>query len=317
MTYKCICGQEFDNPQKFNRHKAFCRTHIESKGLDYNQYISDISEKHRQAALKQAQLQKETLERRRQHEFEIWLSEQHTCERCGKIMTEKFGSGRFCSRACANTRNHSEEVKTKIGNSIKDLPTSFSNKSFSNPICRRAHEKAVANYELNPKHCMICGCVLPYEIRDRKTCSLQCAKVTQGGTRVGQHYRYKYGYYNGIRCDSSYELAFLVYCIHHDIPIKRNTEYFQYFVDNELHTYSPDFKINNVYIEIKGYDSKKVQIKANAIKSKNLQYQLLFGKDIQPCIDYCIEKYGKKYWEVLYDKDKPSCNNKINNNGIS
>jgi hypothetical protein len=34
-------------------------------------------------------------------------------------MTEKFGSGRFCSKACANSKNHSEETKQKIANSTR------------------------------------------------------------------------------------------------------------------------------------------------------------------------------------------------------
>ena len=29
-------------------------------------------------------------------------------------MATKFGSGRFCSRFCANAREHSEETKAKI-----------------------------------------------------------------------------------------------------------------------------------------------------------------------------------------------------------
>lgn len=31
-----------------------------------------------------------------------WISEKHSCEICGIIMSEKWGSGRFCSKACAN-----------------------------------------------------------------------------------------------------------------------------------------------------------------------------------------------------------------------
>lgn len=38
----------------------------------------------------------------------------YICENCGKLVTEKYGSGRFCSRACANTRKHSDETKQKI-----------------------------------------------------------------------------------------------------------------------------------------------------------------------------------------------------------
>lgn len=47
-----------------------------------------------------------------------WIAEQHTCETCGKVMTEKYGSGRFCCKACANTRRHSEKTKEKIANSF-------------------------------------------------------------------------------------------------------------------------------------------------------------------------------------------------------
>lgn len=35
------------------------------------------------------------------------------CERCGKPVYEKFGSGRFCSRACANSRIQDKETNTK------------------------------------------------------------------------------------------------------------------------------------------------------------------------------------------------------------
>ena len=40
----------------------------------------------------------------------------YICEKCGKTVedSEKFGSGRFCSRSCANGHKHSEETKQKI-----------------------------------------------------------------------------------------------------------------------------------------------------------------------------------------------------------
>ena len=46
------------------------------------------------------------------------LTDYPICERCGKPITEKFGSGRFCSRSCANTRQHSSETKEKIRRSL-------------------------------------------------------------------------------------------------------------------------------------------------------------------------------------------------------
>lgn len=41
------------------------------------------------------------------------------CENCGSEHDGSFGSGRFCSRACANTRHHSDETKMKISESLK------------------------------------------------------------------------------------------------------------------------------------------------------------------------------------------------------
>lgn len=43
----------------------------------------------------------------------------YICEKCGKEVTEKFGSGRFCSKSCANSRIRADETKQKIGNSVK------------------------------------------------------------------------------------------------------------------------------------------------------------------------------------------------------
>ena len=43
----------------------------------------------------------------------------YICENCGKESTEKFGSGRFCSRSCANSRTFSDEAKQKKRVAVK------------------------------------------------------------------------------------------------------------------------------------------------------------------------------------------------------
>ena len=35
-------------------------------------------------------------------------------------MTEKFGSGRFCSRSCANSRFRNNEIRIKISDSVSE-----------------------------------------------------------------------------------------------------------------------------------------------------------------------------------------------------
>lgn len=40
--------------------------------------------------------------------------------KCGKEHDRTFGSGKYCSRACANSRQHSVETKLKTSNTIKN-----------------------------------------------------------------------------------------------------------------------------------------------------------------------------------------------------
>ena len=44
------------------------------------------------------------------------------CENCGKEIDGSFGSGRFCSRSCANSRSHSEATKKKISAGVLRHP---------------------------------------------------------------------------------------------------------------------------------------------------------------------------------------------------
>jgi hypothetical protein len=68
----------------------------------------------------------------------------YTCEKCGKIVEERFGSGRFCSRACANTRIHSAETKERIRQSINKQTVcecQFCGKEFNNLTAKASHEQ--------------------------------------------------------------------------------------------------------------------------------------------------------------------------------
>lgn len=54
-----------------------------------------------------------------ENELTQWKSEQHLCECCGKLMTEFYGSGRFCSEYCSHSREHTDESRLKTANSVK------------------------------------------------------------------------------------------------------------------------------------------------------------------------------------------------------
>lgn len=111
-----------------------------------------------------------------------------------------------------------------------------------------------------------------------------------GGYNKGSG-RGKQGWYKGIWCDSSYELAFVIYNLEHNISFKRNKDKFVYEYNGKSYRYTPDFKIGNTYIEIKGFKTEKDTYKWNSCSN----LKVLFKEDLQKEFDYVITKYGKDY----------------------
>lgn len=126
-NFICICGKEFKSQKSLSAHQAGCKDHYMRKygNLDvYNERLANLSEtQHKYAQTdifyKRLKEKREMSLVSKQQELDQWISEKHTCEKCGKVMTEYFGSGRFCSRSCANSRQHSEESKNKIKTSVQ------------------------------------------------------------------------------------------------------------------------------------------------------------------------------------------------------
>lgn len=113
--------------------------------------------------------------------------------------------------------------------------------------------------------------------------------------------RGKKGYYKGFWCDSTYELAFIIYCLDHDINVERNKEYFIYEYNGKKHRYYPDFIIDDILYEIKGYNSDLVKIKQDAVIKAGRKYKLLATKDLKFVFDYIKLKYDKKVDKNISD----------------
>lgn len=123
-----------------------------------------------------------------------------------------------------------------------------------------------------------------------------------GGYRHGSG-RGKQGWYHDYWCDSTYELAFVIYCIDHEIKFSRNTTKYPYKKDGETHYYSPDFKMENGdLVEIKGYLTLDTLLKISAVKDRKIK--VLFYEDIKYMIDYVSEKYNihRENLFMLYTK---------------
>jgi len=214
------------------------------------------------------------------------------CEKCNKEHDGSFGSGRFCSRSCANSRIRTDEIKKKISNSIK------TSEKFRLSVIAQLGERIT-------KICPICK--NEFEVRlsskDQTFCSIECFrkdtnfkyhKAAKGGYRKGSD-RGKGGWYKGIYCDSSWELAYVMYCIDNDIKIKRNTEKFEYYWKGDKHYYIPDFLIKGKYVEVKGQKTAQWLAK---LKYFPYNIKVLYENDLQDVFEYVRAKYGNNFIEL-------------------
>lgn len=120
-----------------------------------------------------------------------------------------------------------------------------------------------------------------------------------GGIRHGAG-RGKKGWYEGIWCDSSWELAYVVWCKDHDISIERNKTAYPY-IDSRgaCHRYYPDFRTVEGLVEVKGYLSEDAKRKIEQCPEK---VSLIAQKEIVPYLEYAIQKCNCEDITVLYSK---------------
>lgn len=243
----------------------------------------------------------------------------YICKQCGKVFTEKYSkhsSGDFCCRKCAKQYANKFVDRDKLSKTMKELvrigkvklPQYKKSKTLQYKKSKTLIE--IQNeYNDNPKICPICGKTIPYEKRKKKTCSMECGRKLAtlnnpykncGGYREGSS-KGKHGYYKGIWCDSTYELAYLIYCLDHNIDIKRCTEAFEYELNGKKHTYHPDFVVEGIITEIKNYYRQENDIKLNSI---NKEKRIYYYEDLIYCFDYVAKTYNKKYrkrWNNFYE----------------
>lgn len=241
--------------------------------------------------------------------------ETRICPKCGKQFTVdvKKERGRkhsktYCSRSCANSRIMTSNVKQKISKGIDKYYTDNNIQRLDKSIYKNGLRHAV---------CVICGKSFEYYHKGKpKTCnnpqcrslylSKQIKKSGTGGHRLNSG-NGKSGWYKGISCQSTYELAWVIYNLDHNIKFQRCKKVFQYEVDGQIHKYYPDFELQDgTIIEIKGYYQNTVKLKQQAVLQQGYNYKILYKKDLKVCFDYIKENYNvtKENLIMLYDENK-------------
>lgn len=224
---------------------------------------------------------------------------------CGKPARYFFKSGKGCCElspnSCESKKNRDSEKKK---GKFKGIPYwSFSGKT-SPIIPWNKGRKGVYSEEYRKKISESLKGVSkgtassPEKEKERRFKISETMKKnpSSGGLRKGSG-RGKKGWYKGYWCDSSWELAWVIYNIDHNITFERNNFGFEYEYKNQIRKYYPDFIISETFYEIKGRRNFEKMDEENKEKIRQFKNKLiiLYEKQMIPYLSYVIDKYGKDF----------------------
>ena len=221
------------------------------------------------------------------------------CEKCNKKHDGTFGSGKFCSLSCSKSRKRTKETRAKISKSVKKWTIENPDKVKKGENHPSFRDDARYKHVIK-KHCKTCGKEFierPYY--EKEFCSPQC-NPNHGGYREGSN-RGNGGWYKGIRCDSTYELVWVIYRLDHNLPAER----FEGCLEEDELVYYPDFIDGDTIIEIKGYYTEKVDKKCELVKRKGYNIKVIYKEDLKKEFDWVKKNYEYKHLRELYDDFKP------------
>lgn len=215
------------------------------------------------------------------------------CPQCKSIIPYESRGSQYCSLRCSSIYTQKDgghchwSSKDKKRISIWAKMNAYRHpKNGKYKLCPNCKNE----FYLSPsKEKGICCSKKCYTLWCRDTGYL---KGKGGGLRHGSG-RGKMGWYKGYYCNSSWELAWVIFQLENGIAFTRNTCGFEYELDGKKHKFYPDFIVDkNKYVEIKGYIDRKNKAK---ILSFPFQLEIISKKEIVPYIQYVEQKYGKDF----------------------
>lgn len=238
-----------------------------------------------------------------------------TCDYgCGTLVNFIFKNGKkCCSETIKKCKSHRQKLRLRTSTNL--LPKSSSEPKVKN-ICR-----VLSIVPYNPSKLLTlqrcsygCGNKANYYFTNGKWCCSEhrsgcsyfrnISSIAAKRNGLGGYKKWggngKRGYYKGIWCDSSYELAWVIFHLDQGTNFVRCKDKFKYFCDGRYRTYLPDFKVGDFWVEIKGYYTNNWVEKSKQFPCPD-KLVVLYEKDIQQILDYARSKYGKEYWKI-YEK---------------
>ena len=213
---------------------------------------------------------------RRKNKILVYLEHQKYCLWCNKPIEFDRRTFDFCSQSCTAKKRYADGYI----NPNKGKSPSIKTRILLSMSCKGKN--------LGKTHSKESKLKMQLSAKERKT----------GGYKNGSG-RGKRGWYKNFWCDSSWELAFVIWNLEHGISIKRNYKKFPYLWEGKLTHYIPDFIVDGKLVEIKGYYDTKAKLKISLIPDLHVIDKTTIGI----YLDYAILKYGKDFIK-LYAGEK-------------
>lgn len=242
---------------------------------------------------------KEKAKQKREIEKEKYSLLNEFCPNCNKPILFESRNNKFCNRSCAAIYNNQNRKVIYSLEAYKNLQAI----GKKNLVFLKANINKI-DRKLYKKECLICKTKfqVTYEKKLNKTCSLNCKKILHSQVNHRENKTFgKCGYYQGIYCASSWELAFLIYNKDLSKDIKRCDLTFNYIMNDIQHIYFPDFIMSNIIYEVKGRELEDVKFKTEAVIEAGYKIAIIRRKEILPIIKLIQKNYNVKDITMLYD----------------
>ena len=201
---------------------------------------------------------------------------------------------KYCGKECHNMNSLMNHERLCPENPNKNKSNLTGHKTSWNKGLRKDNDNRIENYS-NKSSITLTGRIGREDTEEekRKISLKMIGNKNNNPNKTGRGIK---GWYKGFYCSSTYELAYVIYCLDHNIDIKRCHNHYQYDYLGKKHRYYPDFVVDGTIIEIKGFWTPQVEAKTLAVT--DMPIKVLYYNDLIFVFDYIKEAYGK-----IVDKD--------------
>ncbi len=291
MPYICKhCGAAFASKQAHNGHAAVHSQNWKQANAAVDRIMCSAVISRRVVPVRQLI-----------RHIRMWEQRHKTCPHCGKVFFATEAVQKYCSHRCATSHGNKQTPERTAA--IKAAWTPDRREQARQDALRAGHQQATWRAS---RVCPLCSTTFMPKTNKQKTCSRACglrlnginvSRTTRGTGRVGGYRERtggpsKKGWFRGIFCDSTWELAFVIYQTDHGHSITRNRQWWEYTdpITGLIRKYYPDFRVDGTLYEVKGLLSPLDQVKISAVPEP---VHLTAETELLPMFNYIRIRYGK------------------------